>query len=65
MPHRQRSKPTPERDLIATLHLYIGHHTETQLTTEQKELLYDCVEEWRAANDAPGAYEPMERWWRK
>lgn len=48
------------RDLVATLWLYIGRYAEKQLTTEQKELLYDVVEA------APGHEddEPMERWWR-
>lgn len=41
-------------DLIHTLWLYIGRHTEKQLTTAQKELLYDIV------------YGPAggDRWWR-
>lgn len=50
------------RDLVSTLHLYIGHHTETQLTTAQKELLYDVVEAHYRAEGISD--EPMERWWR-
>jgi hypothetical protein len=49
-------------DLIGTLHLYITRHTETQLTTEQKELLYDIVEARYRAHGISD--EPMERWWR-
>jgi hypothetical protein len=33
------------RGLVGALWLYVGHHTETQLTTPQKELLYDVVEQ--------------------
>lgn len=61
--HGVSSVDTRYIDLIATLHLYIGHHAETKLTTEQRELLYDAVEQWRERH-MPGECEPMERWWR-
>jgi hypothetical protein len=48
------------RGLIESLWLYIGRYEETQLTTEQKELLADVVEQ-RADRDEPYEYE---RWWR-
>ena len=51
-------KEDPLRDLVATLWLYIGGEDEARLTTDQKELLADTVEEM--------SEEPMEydRWWR-
>jgi hypothetical protein len=48
------------RDLVATLWLYIGRYVETQLTTEQKELLADVVE----ADGESGRPFEYERWWR-
>jgi hypothetical protein len=42
----------PRDDLIHSLWLYIGPHTERQLTTDQRELLYDIA-------DPDGV-----RWWR-
>ncbi|WP_217924944.1 hypothetical protein [Miltoncostaea oceani] len=50
-------------DLVATLNLYIGRFVETQLTTAQRELLYDVVQaEAEAAVDHSD--EPLPRWWR-
>jgi hypothetical protein len=53
--------PARLRDLIVTLWLYIGRYAETQLTTEQKELLADAVEQ------QPHRDEEMhyDRWWRR
>lgn len=52
-------------EIIETLlyiELHIGRHEWKQLTTSQKDLLADLIDERRSAeyND----YEPMERWWR-
>jgi hypothetical protein len=59
---RNLESPAALRDLISTIWLYIGRFEETQLTTEQKELLADVVE-----NDEPQRnYEyEYERWWRE
>jgi len=47
------------QDLAATMWLYVGHVGETNLTTEQKELLYDVLDAQREDGD------PLyERWWR-
>lgn len=55
--------PAALHDLIGTLYLYIGRHTETKLTTEQKELLADTVEkEWREPLGGLEDYE-FDRWW--
>lgn len=59
---RAASLNDPERlrDLIATLWLYIGRYAETQLTTEQKELLADVVE------STPPLFQTVfDRWWRR
>jgi len=56
---RHDKDPAALRDLIATLWLYIGRSAETQLTTEQKELLADVVE--AADRDHEFVYD---RWWR-
>lgn len=42
----------PRDDLIRSIWLYIGRYVEKQLTTDQKELLYDI------------AYPDGDRWWR-
>lgn len=50
------------RELVAALWLDLRRHAEAQLTTEQKELLYDTVEqEAKRRGDFAG---PLERWWR-
>lgn len=48
------------RDLIATLWLYIGRYEETQLTTEQKELLADVVE-----GHERDFSMTFDRWWQR
>lgn len=59
------------KDLLYTLNLYIGYHTWTQLTNEQKELLADVLDEEYAKQDREDGYvgtdmahQPVERWWR-
>jgi hypothetical protein len=46
------ASPGALRDLIAALSLYIGRYEETQLTTEQKELLADVIENGDEASAA-------------
>lgn len=53
--------PARLRDLISTLWLYIGRYAETQLTTEQKELLADAIE----SGDHSGEDFTYDRWWRR
>lgn len=54
-------------DVVATLWLHIGHHAESQLTTEQKEILADAVDAQRTRQDPqptdPGPQQ-FDRWWR-
>ena len=59
-------------DLVATLDLYTSHHTWTQLTTEQKDLMADVIDARHAHLNAEeatppgacGAFDPHVRWWR-
>lgn len=53
--------PVALRDLVTTLWLYIGRYAETQLTTEQKELLADAVDSSHMDDGHPAEYH---RWWR-
>lgn len=62
---RAETPPVEEalRDLVATLNLYVGHHTWTKLTTPQKELFADVVDRnWSELEPGDGAL--TERWWR-
>ena len=59
------------RDLLSYLWLYQRRHTWTQLTTEQKELFADVVDEDHRVQDIEDgyvgtdmAYTPVDRWWR-
>lgn len=52
---------TPLTDLLVTLHLYMSRATWTHLTTDQKNLLADLIDEYHAS-EYPDA-QPMERWW--
>jgi hypothetical protein len=54
----------PLKDLIVNLWLYVGRHAWTQLTTEQKELFADVVDEMNR-RDYPDDPIPTERWWRE
>lgn len=57
-----RTRGDIQRETLASLSLYIGHHTWTQLTTEQKECLADAVDtEFRQNDDG---IDPVDRWWR-
>lgn len=47
-------------DLVSSLWLYVGHHTWTQLTTDQKELFANTIE----ADAEEGEPVEIERWWR-
>lgn len=60
--HNAHAEVERLRDLVSSMWLYIGHHAETQLTTEQKELLYDVVDALREREGL--SPEPMRRWWR-
>ncbi|MHA7191069.1 hypothetical protein ACX80N_12345 [Arthrobacter sp. MDT2-16] len=56
-----RTVTTVQRETLASLSLYISHHTWAQLTTEEKECLADAI-------DAEPGEDPdlpkVERWWR-
>lgn len=52
---------TPLVDLVTYLYLYMTRHTWTQLTTDQKNLLADLVDEWNRTQYEDS--EPLERWW--
>lgn len=54
---------TAREDLITSMFFYITRYAETQLTTEQKELLYDIWDEHNAREY--GDTEPSDRWWRQ
>lgn len=58
---RNYHDPKELRQLIAALWLYIGYYEETQLTTEQKELLADVVERTSSDDDQIS----YDRWWRR
>lgn len=58
---RNMADPAALKDLISSLYLYIGRRAETQLTTEQKELLYDVTDEHYSDQGIPT--EQRERWW--
>jgi hypothetical protein len=56
---------TPERELIAEICLYVGvRHLGKNLTTQQMELLADCVDEWQPDPEHPYQRTPFTRWWR-
>lgn len=67
----KRERETQE--LLAVLSLYLSYHAWTQLTTEQKELLADAIDEAHRrqdiedgyASDSTMAYAPTKRWWRE
>lgn len=46
-------------ELLAQINLYISPHVWGNLTTRQKELFADCLDEQREPDD-----EPVERPWR-
>ncbi len=56
------------RDLLSYLALHIGRYEWTQLTTEQKELLADVIEEKHRRMEAEDGLDytsvPVHRWWR-
>lgn len=58
------TKGTELKDLLVYLHLYVTQHTWTQLTTDQKELFADIVDEHRR-REYPDDPVPIERWWRE
>lgn len=69
-PRRARTRAELE-DLVCTLWLYLSDHTWKQLTTDQKELFADVLDEHHAHLDVQEAtattdhaYSPVERWWR-
>lgn len=59
---RRSKRERQLEDLIASINLYIGRYVETQLTTEQKELLYDIVEADYKRQDIYSS--TLDRWWR-
>ena len=51
-----------QRDLLGTLWLYTNWRYVTKnLTTEQRELWADAIDEWHASQ---GEENKIERWWR-
>lgn len=50
-----------QRETLAALPLYIGRHTWTQLTTDQKECLADAIDKDRQGEPD---LAPVDRWWR-
>ena len=69
--HDAEKREQEMKNLLYALNLYISYHTWTQLTTEQKDLLADVVDEEYAKQDIEDGYvgtdmahKPTERWWR-
>lgn len=54
----------PLVEMLTYLELHVGRYQWTVLTTPQKNLLADLIDE-RRARDFPDDHEPMERWWQK
>jgi hypothetical protein len=59
------------RHLVSYLWLYVDRHVWTQLTTPQKELFADVLDDYgRRADVEEGyvgtdmAHHPVDRWWR-
>ena len=49
--------------LLGAIWLYVDwRYVSRQLTTEQKELWADCVDDWATDEHSPGPV--AERWWR-
>jgi hypothetical protein len=53
---------TPLVELLLYIELHIGQYQWKVLTTDQKNLLADLIDEQRA-NEYPDDHTPMERWW--
>lgn len=52
---------TVQRETLSALPPYVGRHTWTQLTTEQKECFADAIDaEWDFDPDST----KTDRWWR-
>lgn len=49
-------------ETLLYMELHVGRYEWSQLTTEQKNLLADLIDEGRA-KEYPDDHEPMERWW--
>lgn len=52
------------RELLCYLNLYTSYHTWTKLTTEQKELFANVIDEDRFEEYGEEDVHPVERWWR-
>lgn len=57
-----RTREAAMADLLTYLALHVGRYEWKVLTTEQKNLWADLIDEHRA-REYPNDFEPMERWW--
>lgn len=59
-----RAQVAALRGLVSSVYLYVNDYYVTkQLTTEQKELWADTIDE-HSRRACPEEFHPYERWWR-